>query len=100
MASVRVTEADLLDALAAATSGEGPEGARTVVEIVEETGIHINRVRAALKAMQVAGRLQVHRARRADMSGRVQTVPAYTVTPDIGRGPRLGRSRERAAGRG
>jgi predicted ArsR family transcriptional regulator len=80
MESLGITEAELFDALAAAT-GEGPDDARTAQEMADGAGISVPRVRRALQQLARAGRLESHRVRRADLSGRHQLVPAYTVRP-------------------
>lgn len=77
----RVTESDLLDALAAAASGDGPDDARTAQEMADDAGISVPRVRRALQQLARAGRLESHRVRRPDLSGRVQLLPAYTIRP-------------------
>lgn len=79
--SVAITQAELLDALLTATQGAGPDDARTVQELVAESGLPAARVRQALQRLNAAGRLQPHRVRRPDLSGREQWVPAYTVRP-------------------
>lgn len=79
MASIVITEAEIRDALAEATNG--PKEARTVQELVSDTGVAERRVRRALKALQIEGRLQAHTVRRPDLSGRMQPVPAYAILP-------------------
>lgn len=80
MAPVKqITEAEILDALAAAVAVP-PEEARTADELVEHTGLSLNRVRAALKEYQKLGRLQVHKALRPGIDGRQIYRPAYTIT--------------------
>lgn len=81
MDAVRITAAELLDALAAALPGEGPANARTVQEIIRDTGLSPGRVRIALQSMQAAGRLELHRVTRPGIDGRAARVPAYTIRP-------------------
>jgi hypothetical protein len=76
---VTITHAELLDALA--TASTAPEDAQTVGEICAATGIPIRRVRDGLRALQAAGRLGVHSVMRPDLGGRMQRVPAYTIHP-------------------
>ena len=82
MESVRITESELLDALANAT-GEGPDDARTAQEMADDAGIPVARVRRALQQLARAGRLESHRVRRPDLSGRLQVLPAYTIRPAV-----------------
>jgi len=77
MASVVVTEADLLEALATAQRGAA-EG-QTAVEMAEATGIAHKRVIMALRAMQKEGRLQVQYGKRLGIDGRLKPVPLYTI---------------------
>lgn len=79
--ATQVTEADLLDALAEATRGEGPDDARTVAELSDEAGISVKRVRAALVTLKKAGRLHAHVVVREALDGRAAKVPAYTILP-------------------
>lgn len=74
-----VTEADLLDALVASVSGDAPEDARTVQEMVRTSGLSEQRVRRALKTY--GDRLRVHTVMRPAMDGRLAKVPAYTILP-------------------
>lgn len=78
---VTITESELLDALAQAARGAGPEEARTCPELAAATGLSDKRIRAALKALQVQGRLVVHRVLRENLAGASQPVPAYTILP-------------------
>ncbi len=77
--SQKITEAELLEALAEATTGDGPEDARTLLELVGDTGFSPNRVRAALRACHTAGRLVVHYVCRRNIIGQRARVPAYTI---------------------
>lgn len=79
MAPIAITTAELLDALASAS--QGPEHARTMLEIAAETGISPKRVRDALRAYEAQGRLSVHRVSRKAIDGRAATVPAYSILP-------------------
>lgn len=79
--AIRVTEADLLDALAAASKGTAPSDARTAQEMADAAGITAPRVRKALRQLQAQGRLATHHVRRLDLSGRPQTLPGYTILP-------------------
>ena len=81
MARVSITEGELIAALAEAARGSAPEDARTIQELATEYGMPLKRVRAALHALNVAGRLAVHRVTRAALDGRQASVPAYTILP-------------------
>jgi len=78
---IAITEAELLEAIAAAGVGKGPDEARTVVELCDATGTSENRVRKGLMVMKKAGRLHVHHVEREALDGRMSKVAAYTVTP-------------------
>lgn len=78
---MRITQAELLDALADAMRGTQIEDARTIPEIAAELGMSVARARAALKVIHAQGRLVVHRATRTALDGRQATVPAYTIQP-------------------
>lgn len=88
MAPIAITESELLDALAASAHEAGPEHARTIRELSAATNIVERRVRNALRVLQAAGRLQVHRVTRTALDGRAATVPAYTILPAAKAGKR------------
>jgi hypothetical protein len=79
MARLIVTEADLLDALA--TASTAPEDARTAQELATSHGVVLSRVQKALRALHVQGRLQCHHKQTVYMDGRRGRVPAYTILP-------------------
>lgn len=81
MAVMRITDAEILDAIAEATRGEGPEEAQTVPEMARATGVTRDRVRDALALFKVQGRLGIHKVRREALDGRNALVVAYTVAP-------------------
>lgn len=76
---MRITEQELLDALAAASPGAGPEDARTQEEIAIASCLSIKRVRVAMRALQQQGRLIPHRVMRTRMDGVQTPVTAYTI---------------------
>jgi hypothetical protein len=76
---MRITEAELLEALA--TASTAPEDARTAQEMAEAAGIDVRRVWKALKALQAQGRLVTHRVARPALGGRTMLVPGYTIAP-------------------
>ena len=78
---IRITESELIDALAAAASGDAPEEAKTAQELATETGVVLSTTQKALRALFQQGRLQTYRVRRIGMDGRNTLVPAYTITP-------------------
>ena len=81
MARIVITQSDLLDALAAASTGSAPEDARTLTELAAEAGISKERARKGLHALQLQRRLVVHRVPRLDLAGRAALLPAYTILP-------------------
>jgi hypothetical protein len=93
--SIIVTETELLDALRASTraSGEGPAGAKTVQELVDELRWSERAVRKALKRLHVAGSLRVHRVERIRMDGGRCIVPAYAVVGPTKKSSRLSQPR-------
>lgn len=78
--SVRITETELLEALAEATKG-GPDDARTTMELVEQTGQTRTTVTEALRALHRQGRLVVHQVKRQGFDGKYRPVSAYTILP-------------------
>ena len=79
-----ITESELLDALAGASLGtDGPEGAITVQEIRDNTGLSRPRVLRGLKILQGQGRIQACRVSRVDLAGRNTSVPAYVLLPPV-----------------
>lgn len=81
MASIVISESEILEALAKAGSGSGPEDARTIRELEAATGIGHQRIRKALRIYQQKGRLVVHKAYRAALDGAFRHVPTYTILP-------------------
>lgn len=79
-AVMRITESELLDALAAAMPESEPD-AMTVPELAVAHGVAEKRLRAALKVLATAGRLRHHRVMRPTLDGRHAPVPAYTILP-------------------
>lgn len=77
--SVRITEAELLDALTSAS--EAPADAMTAVELCAATGISNLLLKRALKRLASDGRLLSHRVKRTRIDGMVTSVPAYTILP-------------------
>jgi hypothetical protein len=81
MASLTITEAELLDALAQSVSGTAPENAQTISEMMAATGLGEKRMRRALAALKATGRLQAHSVPRESLDGRPIRVPAFTILP-------------------
>ena len=79
MAPVSITREEVLEELARAFSGDAPEDARTARELREAWRMSEVAVNNALDYFQRAGRLVVHRVKRARRDGIVQFVPAYTI---------------------
>lgn len=79
--SVRVSEQDLLDALAASIQGHAPADAKTTSELVDETGIARTTLVEALRALHKQGRLVPHQVKRMGFDGKLKPVPAYTILP-------------------
>ena len=86
MAPAIITEADLLEALATAVPGKGPDEARTTREIMRETGLGEHSVQRGLRILSECGRLGVHRVTRRSFDGRWVQVQGYTVLPASKRG--------------
>ena len=77
--SLTITESELLEALAH-SQRPGEDGARTVREMVADTGLAETRIHKALQAFQAQGRLTVYRVRRQAIDGTSKVVPAYSIT--------------------
>lgn len=76
-----LSEAEALEAIAAATSGTTPKQAKTVQDIMGACGLSRDVVRRALGRLAMQNRLEVHQVRRPDLSGRINQRPAYVVLP-------------------
>ncbi len=88
---MKITQAELLDALAAATPGKGPDDARTTSELLDEaraSGANVGRdaLLDALHAIRKEGRLVVHSVVRESLLGKPTRVPAYTILAKKARG--------------
>lgn len=85
MDRVTLTETEIMEALREALEGsQGPDDARTVAELQEATGWHVNRVRQGVKAMLAAGEAECVRVYRPGMDGRRAQVPGYRFTRGAG----------------
>lgn len=80
MAPLIITQAEILEALAKAAS-DAPEGAATVAELAEASGVGVQRVRKALKSIQAQGRLRIDRQPRQTLDGRTVLAAVYSVIP-------------------
>lgn len=80
--TVKITEAELLDALAAAIKqSNAPAEAKTTQDLMAETGLSIRAVTRALKQYAAQGRLSVFRVPRPQIDGSTRCVPGYTISP-------------------
>jgi len=79
---IELTERDIIEALLAAQVGTngGSSGAMTVWDLAQTTGRSPNWVRAKLRVLYEAGRVEVVRVSRTMMDGRPSTSPAYRLT--------------------
>ena len=79
----QITESELLDALAKASAGQGPEEARTASELCKATTppLSVGRVRRALKVFAEQGRLRAYWVHRIAVDGTPRPTPAYTILP-------------------
>ncbi len=91
--AIVITEAELLDALAAAQPGKGPANALTVSEMQRAMTVRIGseRIHKALRELQSQGRLLVHRVSRMRLDGQMGPVPAYEVLPPMKKASRVTR---------
>lgn len=79
---VNITQNDVLDLIRQTRAGAlNPEGAMTVTEIVRESGMNIQRVRAELRRSIADGRVEVVRVYRPAVDGTMRPSPAYRVKP-------------------
>lgn len=82
MAAVNsITEAEILDAIAATARGSGPKEARTLTEIAEASGMGDKRVRRALKQLKAQGRLVRHVVMRPRLDDTLFPCSAFTIKP-------------------
>lgn len=79
MDRIELTEQDLIEAILAAQSAEGPSGASTTAELAERTGMSLERVRARLHKLAGEGRLEVCHVLRRALDGKMQPLPAYRM---------------------
>lgn len=79
---IAITQNELLEAVAASIT-TGPEDARTIQEIMQETGLSRERVRQALMQYNREGRLQSHPVVRRAIDGHFRKVPGYIVTSPV-----------------
>lgn len=84
MAPLKITQGELLDALSKAYAA--PAEAQTVNELVASTGWPVKKVRDAIGALAMAGRIEVHHVVRTSIHGHGKRVPAYTITPPPAKG--------------
>lgn len=83
MASIQITESEILDALAASSATPAPKEYRTLTEIVKATkGVVGERtVRKALQQYHADGRLVTMRVAHQGIDGRRSSIPAYAILP-------------------
>jgi hypothetical protein len=81
MASIVITENELLDELAAMGPKPAPAHAMTTGELCAKLGLCRSAMKKRLGLLREQGRLEVWQVKRIDGTGRVQTVPAYTIKP-------------------
>ena len=79
MAPVKITQQELLDALA--TANVAPSEARTVAELVTLIGWPALRIREAIGKLAMQDRISVHQVKRMRISGLSCSVPAYAILP-------------------
>ena len=78
---VKITEAELLDALAVWAVAASPDEAKTAGELADDAGVTIKAARIALMALKKQGRLVVHTVTREALDGRRCRIAGYTITP-------------------
>ena len=81
MATERITEAELVEALAQAVQGASPEDARTSRELMQEFGLSQHALDNALNILHSENRLVAHRIRRPARDGVMRPTVAYTILP-------------------
>lgn len=74
------THAEILDAIRQAQEKE-PEGAVTMLELCEAAGWHVDRGRAEVKKLMLAGKLDVVRVKRLAIDGAMRQSPGYRLKP-------------------
>lgn len=81
MASVNITQSELLAELAAAAPGKGPTDALTLVEMATATGRDQRKIRMALMKLDAEGRLLRHQISRTRLNGTPMTYVGFTILP-------------------
>lgn len=81
-----VTQASLLDAIRAALEAQPvPNDAMTTSELSAQTGLAIAKLRRILRALEIAGRVEVVQVRRPGL-GRLAWAPGYRFKGAAGAG--------------
>lgn len=78
---MKITESDLLAALSEALVKPRDADGSTVAELVLATGYGHKRVLQALRALSAAGRLELAKALRPTIDGRIAPIPCYRIKP-------------------
>lgn len=78
---MRITQSEILETLAAALKSDAPEDARTIRELMRETGEDRSKITEALRALHEEGRLRSYQVKREGFDGKMRPVPAYTILP-------------------
>ena len=77
-----ITTAEILAELEAATQRmDAPDGFCSIAEMVAQTGLADARIRKALIAAKMAGRLEVARVPRETLAGAMHPTPVYRIVP-------------------
>lgn len=84
---MKITEAELLNALEIAARGTAPKDARTVRELAAHLGVGRDVITDRIRTLHDQGRVTVHVVQRPNVLGRLAPVPAYTILPRKGRIP-------------
>lgn len=78
MATLAITEAELLDELALAAPGKAPANARTTMELAQMAGLSHDAIQERIKRLHALGRVVVHTVYRPNVTGKMVQKPAYT----------------------
>lgn len=78
---MKISEAELLDALALAAPGQAPENARTCAELAALAGLGDNAIQERIRKLHAQGRVVVHKVYRPNVAGVMVQKPAYTFLP-------------------
>jgi response regulator of citrate/malate metabolism len=78
---MNISETELLDAIREATTQASarPDGALTITEMADATGLCRDTIRKRIRPVVISGRMECIPITTPDMTGRPQRVPGYRL---------------------